>query len=592
MRRTIKGLLWIHSGWILFLLVCGTGISRVSAESVFTAETGRISGFDPAKAMDLASLQALSKIYEGLLQYSYLDRPYHVEPCLAEGLPKVSTDGKVYTFQIRRGIFFQDDPCFTKTGGKGRELCADDFIYGIKRVADLKVGSTGYWAFRDRIVGLDEFRDRSATGVTDYEARVAGLESSGRYTLKICLKRPFPALLWILTMNYAYAVPREAVAYYGNDFVSHPVGTGPYSLKSHVHNYRLEFVRNPKWRETGRTERYPDRGGVEDQAEGLLSDAGKPLPLIDRIVHYVVTDPSTRWLMFLAGKLDVTTLTRDNWDAVVTPERTLCQSMADQGIVMEAIPSLDTAYIGFNMEDPVLGKNRLLRQAMMAAFDRDRWVRFQNGRVTPAVGPIPPAMAVADQSQSMFPFNLSRARALLKEAGYPRGKDPQTGRRLELTLELGAGDSETREMAEVLASFMDQIGIVLLPSFNNWPAFLKKIEQRRAQLFFLTWMADYPDPENFLQLFYGPNGTPGANRCNYRNEAFDRLYEKAGTLPEGSEKRSVYAGMEQIVREDCPWLFLHHSMTVVLRQSWLGNYKPHDFPMGMNKYYRIEGPKD
>jgi ABC-type transport system substrate-binding protein len=592
MRVNRKGLLWIQSGWILFLLTLGSGVFRSSAESVFTAETGRISGFDPAKAMDLASLQALSKVYEGLLQYGYLDRPYHVEPCLAERLPEVSADGKVYTFQIRRGIFFQDDPCFTRTGGKGRELCADDFVYGIKRVADLKVGSTGYWAFRDRIVGLDEFRDRSAAGISDYEASVSGLQTPDRYTIKITLKRPFPALLWILTMNYAYAVPREAVDYYGKDFVSHPVGTGPYILKSHVHNYRLEFVQNPKWKETGRVERYPRGGGAKDQAGGLLSDAGKPLPFIDRIVQYVVTDPSTRWLMFLAGKLDVTTLTRDNWDAVVTPERKLCQSMSDQGIVMEAIPSLDTAYIGFNMEDPVVGKNRLLRQAMMAAFDRDRWVCFQNGRVTPAAGPIPPAMAVTDQPQSVFPFNLSRARAILEEAGYPGGKDPQTGRRLELTLELGAGDSETRELAEVLASFMDQIGIVLLPSFNNWPAFLKKIEQRRAQLFFLTWMADYPDPENFLQLFYGPNGTPGANRCNYRNETFDRLYEKAGTLPEGSEKRSVYAGMEQIVKEDCPWLFLHHSMTVVLRHSWLGNYKPHDFPMGMNKYYRIEGPKD
>jgi ABC-type transport system substrate-binding protein len=592
MRQKLKGLLWLASGWTLFLLVLGSGVLRVSAESVLTVETGRISGFDPAKAMDMASLQAISKIYEGLLQYSYLDRPYHVEPCLAEGMPEVSTDGKVYTFQIRRGIFFQDDPCFTKTGGVGRELCADDFVYGIKRVADLKVGSTGYWAFRDRIVGLDEFRNGSAGGGADYEVLVAGLETPGRYTLKITLKRPFPALLWILTMNYAYPVPREAVDFYGNDFGSHPVGTGPYILKSQVHNYRLEFVRSPKWRETGRTDRYPAMAEGQDQAGGLLSDAGKPLPFIDRIVNYVVTDPSTRWLMFMSGKLDVTTLTRDNWDAVVTPDRKLCKSMSDQGIVMEAIPSLDTAYIGFNMEDPVVGKNRLLRQALMAAFDRDRWVRFQNGRVTPAAGPIPPAMAVTDQAKSMFPFDLSRARKLLEEAGYPGGKDPETGRRLELTLELGAADSETREMAEVLASFMDQIGIVLLPRFNNWPAFLKIIEQRRAQLFYLTWMADYPDPENFFQLFYGPNGTPGANRCNYRNEAFDRLYEKAATLPEGAEKRSVNAGMEQIVKEDCPWLFLHHSMTVVLRHSWLGNYKPHDFPMGMNKYYRIERPKD
>lgn len=583
MRRNIKGLLCIYSGLALFL----SGLA-VSGESVFTAETGRISGFDPAKAMDLPSLQAISKMYEGLLQYSYLDRPYRVEPCLAESLPEVSTDGTVYTFHIRPGIFFQDDPCFIHSARKGRELCAGDFVYGIKRVADMKVGSTGYWAFRDRIIGLDEFRERSTTGATDYDAPVAGLETPDRMTLRIRLKRPFAALPWILTMNYAYAVPREAVDYYGADFVSHPVGTGAYVLKSHIHNYRLEFVRNPKWHETGRVDRYPLTGAREDGEKGLLRDAGKPLPFVDRIVQYVVTDPSTRWLMFMSGKLEVTMLTRDNWDAVVTPERKLCKVMSDQGIVMEAVPSLDTAYIGFNMEDPVVGGNRLLRQAMQAAFDRDRWVRFQNGRVTPATGPVPPAMALTDHPESLFPYDVQKARDLLASAGYPGGRDPRTGRRLELTLELGAGDSETREMAEVLASFMEQIGIVLIPSFNNWPAFLKKIEQRRAQIFFLTWMADYPDPENFLQLFYGPNGTPGANRCNYRNEAFDRLYEKAVALPEGPGKRLVYADMERIVKEDCPWLFLHHSMTVILRQPWLENYKPHDFPMGMNKYYRSQ----
>ena len=547
-------------------------------EAVFHSETARIAGFDPAKAMDMASIQAISKVYEGLLQYSYLERPYRVEPCLAESLPECSPDGTVYTFRIRRGIYFQDDPCFTQSAGKGRELCAADFVYSVKRVADLKVGSSGYWVFRDRISGLDEFRDRSSTGPTDYAEPVAGLEAPDRYTLRIRLKHPFPALLWILTMNYAYAVPHEAVEFYGDDFVSHPVGTGPYVLKSHLQNYRLEFVRNPKWGETGRVDRYPAGAGEPD--------AGKPMPFVDRIVQYVITDPSTRWLMFLAGQLEVTPLTRDNWDAVVTPDQKLSKPLADRGIVMDSIPALDTAYIGFNMDDPVVGTNRFLRQAMMSAFNRDRWVRFQNGRVMPALGPIPPMMRVSDVETSPFPFDLAQSRELLVKAGYPGGIDPKTGRRLELTLELGAGDSETRELAEVLASFMEQVGIVLKPSFNNWPSFLKKIEQRRAQLFYLSWMADYPDPENFLQLFYGPNVTPGANRCNYRNEEFDRLYEKAGVLEEGPGKRALYARMEAIVKNDCPWLFLHHSMTVVLKQPWLRNYKPHAFPMGMSKYYR------
>ena len=559
----------------------------VRGEAVFYSETKRFSGFDPAKAMDLPSKHAVSKMYEGLVQYSYLARPYRIEPCLAEALPECSADGTVYTFRIRHGIYFQDDPCFVHSQGKGRELCSADFVYGIKRVADIKVGSSGYWVFRDRITGLDEFRERSARGVTDYDESVAGLETPDAYTLRIHLKRPFPALLWILAMNFAYAVPREAVDYYGDDFVSHPVGTGPYILKSHVHNYRLEFVRNPKWKESGRKDLYPREGTADDRATGLLRDAGAELPFIDRMVQYVMSDPSTQWLLFMAGKLEVTPLTRDNWDAVIDADGRLSEQLTSKGIVMDAVPALDVAYIGFNMTDPVVGTNSALRQAMTAAFNRDRCVKSQNGRVTPAAGPIPPAMSFVDRDISRYPSDLDRARALMVKAGYPGGVDPATGRRLELTLELGSGDSETREMAEVMASFMEQIGIVLMPSFNNWPSFLKKIEQRRAQMFYLTWFADYPDPENFLQLFYSPNGTPGANRCNYRNEEYDRLYEKAALLPEGNQKREIYARMEEIVKEDCPWMFLHHSMSVTLRQPWIKNFKSHDFPLGMSKYYRI-----
>ena len=302
-------------------------------ESVFCSETARIKGFDPVKAGDVASAHAVSRIYEGLLQYAYLVRPYRLEPCLAEALPEVSADGLEYTFRIRRGIYFQDDPCFVATGGRGRELTAEDFVYAIKRVADLKNGSPGYWAFRDRIPGLDEFRAASAgSAPTDYTRPVAGLQAPDRYTLRISLKGPYPQLLWVLAMNYAYAVPREAVEYYGEDFVNHPVGTGPYVLASHVHNYRVEFVRNPKWRETGRPDAYPSEGEPGDAERGLLADAGRPIPFIDRIVQYVIGDSTTRWLLFLAGQLDVAGISKDNWDAVVTPAGTLAPELQARGI--------------------------------------------------------------------------------------------------------------------------------------------------------------------------------------------------------------------------------------------------------------------
>jgi ABC-type transport system substrate-binding protein len=587
MKRLYEGSRRLIACWVL-LIGAGPFIWTAAAESVYHGETGRLSGFDPARASDVYSALAVAKIYEGLVQYAYLDRPYRVEPCLAESLPVVSADGLDYTFRLRRGIYFQDDPCFTLTGGKGRELTADDFVYSIKRVADIKVASTGYWAFRGRIAGLDAFREKSARGAPDYAADVEGLTAVDRHTLRIRLTRPFPALLWVLAMNYAFAVPHESVEYYGGDFLNHPVGTGPFVLRSHIHNYRIEFARNPKWAETGRLDAYPSQGSSGDAEAGLLRDAGLPLPFVDRIVQYVIGDPSSQWLMFLSGQLETSGIARDNWDAVISVNRELSAPLKNRGIVVDAVPAMDTSYIGFNMDDPVVGPNRPLRQAMMCAFDRQKWVAFQNGRVTPASGPIPPTMAVRDDALSLHPFSLDRARELLKAAGYPGGIDPQTGRRLELSLELGTGGSDARETAEVLASFMEPIGVVIRPSFNNWPTFLKKIEQRRAQMFLMNWVADYPDPENFLQLFYGPNATPGANRTNYRNVEFDRLYEQAGTLLEGPEKRALYARMERLVMEDCPWLCLHHTVSFGLRHPWLTNYKRHDFPYGMTKYFKID----
>lgn len=561
------------------------------AESVYRGETGRIRGFDPVLVSDVPSVQAITKVYEGLVQYSYLERPYRLEPLLAEAMPAVSADGLDYTFRLREGLRFQDDPCFVRTGGKGRDLVAEDFVYSLKRVADVNTGSSGYWTLRGRIAGLDAFHEQSARGPTDYTRPVAGLSAPDSRTLRLHLTQPFPAILWMLAMNYGVAVPREAVEFYGGDFANHPVGTGPYILKEWVQDHKLVFVRNPAWAGAGRGDRYPATGQAGDAEKGLLQDAGLPIPFIDRIEQVVVGDPSTQWLLFLAGQFDMSGISRDNWDAVVTVDRGLSADLKQRGIVMDAAPALDVSYVGYNMEDAVLGTNRPLRQAIQAAFDRDQWVRFQNGRVKAAEGPVPPAIRGPDAVANPFPFDLKHAKALMTEAGYPEGRESRTGRRLELTLELGSGSSDTRETAEVLASFMEKIGLVIRPSFNNWPTLLRKIEQKRAQMFLLSWMADYPDPENFLQLFYGPNETPGANRANYHSADFDRLYEEAARFPDGPERRALYGRMEQRVMQDCPWLFLHHSMAFSVRQPWVRNYKPHDFPFGMIKYYRITSPR-
>jgi len=504
----------------------------------------------------------MGKVYEGLLQYSYLARPYRLEPLLAEGMPDISPDGLVFTFRLKRGVHFHDDPCFP--GGKGRELTAEDFIYSIKRAADKKNLSTGWWAFNGRIQGLNEFREAAAgESPTDYSVPVAGLTAPDPHTLQITLTRPFPQLLWILAMPYAYAVPREAVEYYGENFVSHPVGTGPFILSEWRRNYRLEYRRNPAW-----------HGGA---------------PGLERIVEYMIGDSSTRWLAFLTGQLDFyKDISHDNWDVIFRDGGRLAPELAARGIRASGIAGLDTYYIGFNMDDPVVGHNKKLRKALTCAFDSEAWIKYYNHRVTRARGPIPPGVEGYSDEPALHPYDLEKARKLLAEAGWPDGRDPQTGKRLELTLELGQTDTEIRESTELFIGFMDKLGVVINPSYNNKPAFFKKIEQREAQMFRLSWFADYPDAENFLQLFYGPNASPGPNRVNYRRPEYDRLYEEIRVMQDGPERTELYRRMAAMVEEDCPWIFMHHPMAYVLHHDRLRNYAPHDFPYGMEKHFRLE----
>lgn len=591
-RRAVYALLIFCS---LLISGCSPSAPDVSAENISYSQTSRIRGLDPAVSGEVSASLAISKIYEGLLQYDYLARPYRVIPLLAESMPTVSSDGLTYTFSIRSDIYFQDDVCFE--GGKGRELTAYDFVYSIKRVADVKNSSSGFWAFNNRILGLNDFHDHSKEAEeTDYDFEVEGLHVLDRYTLQIKLTKPYPQLLYILTMHYSYAVPREAVEYYGKDFVNHPVGTGPYRLVEWRRNSRIEFERNPTWASTGREEFYPHEGTAEQHARGLLADAGKPIPFIDRIVQYVIDDSTTSWMMFLSGELGSSAISRDNWDAVITPDKALSDQLQKQGINLMSSPTLDIGYIGFNWDDPILGqgetpdevvRNRKLRQALSCAFDFNQLNRFMNNRLYPINGPIPSPLKGSISGSSPYDFNLEKARLLLNEAGYLNGIDPSTGRRLEITIELGSASGNIRQMMELMADMFRKVGVVLKPSFNTWPAFIEKMNRRQAQMFQLGWVADYPDAENFLQLFYSKNESPGPNHANYRNARFDELYEKIRTLHDSEERTRYVQEMVEIVIEDAPWIFLYQPMQFGLVHDWVQNYVPHAFPYGMGKYRRI-----
>ncbi len=577
---------------------CGDGelnSGRNGTEVVSYSQTSRIRGLDPATSGEVSSSLAIAKIYEGLLQYDYLSRPYKVVPSLAEAMPEISEDGLTYTFKIRKGIYFQDDPCFP--GGKGRELVATDFEYSIKRIADVKNISSGFWAYDGRIRGINAFHEASKQGEpTNYDAEVEGLRVLDPHTFQIRLIAPYPQLLYVLTMHYAFAVPREAVEFHGRKFVNNPVGTGPYKLVEWKRNSRIEFVCNPKWAETGRVEPYPSVGTPEQEAAGLLKDAGKPVPFVDRIVQYVVDDTSTSWMMFLSGQLGSSIISPDNWDAVVAPDKSLNDSMEKRGIKLISAPYTAVYYMGFNWDDPVVGasndpeqnlRNRKLRQALSCAYEFDQMNLFMNNRLYPVDGPIPTPLAGALDEPSPYRFNLEKARRLLAEAGYPEGIDSKTGRRLELSIELGSADTNTRQSMELMADMFQKIGIVLKTNYNTWPAFIEKMNRRQAQIFRLAWVADYPDAENFLALFSSKNASPGPNHSNYRNAEIDRLYEHIRTMHDSPERTAIYEKMANIIVEDSPWIFMYQPMSFALQHSWVENFIPHDYPYGMDKYRRI-----
>ena len=571
--------------------------------AIFRRTIDRVPSMDPVQASSVAASRVVGLVYECLLDYEYATRPYRIGPGLA-ALPDVSPDGLSYTFRLDPEARFAPDPCFAPDAAKngaprngghaeggggakngapfsGRPVTAHDVVYSFKRLADAREASPGFWTIEKRIRNVAAFRERTAAEGAPPAADIPwdGVEALDDRTVRITLDSPCPQFQWILAMSYTAVVPREAVEYYGAAFADHPVGSGPYRLARWRRNYTMTFDRNADWR--GWSRPLP-RSAVADPA---AVDA-RPF---DRLVFRVMDDASTQWLAFLAGEIDFQgEIGRDNWDVVFDPAGGLSPELEEMGVRLTSMDTLEVAYIGINMEDPVLGGNKPLRQALNLAIDSARWVEFYNRRVTIADSPIPPGVAgrASGPSPHAAPDAIVRAKELLAEAGYPGGRDPATSRRLSLTIDLGRTSQDMRESTELLAAFLDRIGIELKAEYHNWPAFLRKVGRRESQMFRIGWVGDYPDAENFLQLFYGPNASPGPNRCNYSNPEFDRLFEQAVAEGDESRRLALYAELDAILRDDCPWIFLHYPRNYSLLRSRILNYVPHDFPYGMEKYLR------
>jgi oligopeptide transport system substrate-binding protein len=412
--------LFFISSALVSLAAC-THKSDENPNTLHLYEPEKITSLDPAHANDLYSHTEVSRVYEGLVQYHYLKRPFVLIPQLIDAMPALSADGKTYTFKIKKGVLFQDDPCFKETAGKGRELTAEDFVYSFKRIGDPATISSGWWIFDGKIAGFNEWHDQSAkVGTTDYAAKIEGLQATDRYTLQIKLTARSNQFLFNLAQSFASVVAKEAVDFYGAQFQNHPVGTGPFRLVEFNPNARMIYARNP----TFHGENYPTEGEPGDKEKGYLEDAGKPLPFVDRVEVRVFIEDQPRWLTFMKGDLDYIVIPKDNYGQAFKDGKMAPELLA-KGIREQRYPMLDITHLSFNMIDPVLGKNKLLRQALSIVYDQKKVnALFYNGLALEAQGPIPPGLSGYDPNfkDPYRQTNVEKAKELLAKAGYPDGK--------------------------------------------------------------------------------------------------------------------------------------------------------------------------
>lgn len=549
---------------------------------------GRVTTLEPVRVESEYSNIAQSQVYETLYTYEYLTQPLTPRPLLAAALPQVSENGRVYTIPLARGVRFQDDPCFVANGGRGREVVAKDVVYSLMRMADRALSPTGWWLFQDRIVGFDDFKarmDAREPGAPfDWDAPIAGLRATGSHTVRIELTRPYPQWINILAMTYTAVVPRECAEYYGQEFAQHPVGTGPFRLREWIRGVHLIYDRNPGYR----GETYPSAASPELAKRGLLADAGRPIPFLDGLVIHVFDQAQPLWLKFRVGDIDLTDVPSEYQEALFKDGWQLRERFVREGMGSYALPVLEFIFHGFDMDDPLLGrgdKARYLRQAIALGIDtREINDAFYNSTNVLYDGPIPPGLA-GHRPGVISPYrgpDIARAKELLARAGYPDGTglpplDYQTDR-------MSISMQETEMYARQLAA----IGIALAPGHNSFPELSEKIMRRKAQIFRLSWIADYPDAENFLQLFYGPNETPGSNFFNYKNPAYDQLYRQAASMPESPERTALYEEMRDILIEDVPAFGSMARTRLYVWNRRVTNVLPSVMHFGWFKYLDVE----
>lgn len=559
----------------------------------------------------------------------------------------------VYTISIKPGIYYQPHPAFAKEeNGKRvyhdlstkyldnhdinsladfkhlgtRELKAEDYIYEIKRLADPSVNSPIYGLMSEYIEGFRAFGEalppKNIRSV-DFDLRkvsLDGVKKINEYTYSITLKGTYPQFKYWLAMPFFAPIPWEAEQFYSQpgmedknlSFGWFPVGTGPFMLIENNPNRQMILQKNPNYH----PEHFPKTASKEDISQGYLHHPGKKLPLIEKAIFTLEKEAIPRWNKFLQGYYDLSGISADSFDQAIQMTRTrqaaLTPTLKAKGMRLTQMTDPSIFYLGFNMLDPVVGgkseRARKLRQAISIAINYEENIAiFFNGRGTPAQGPIPPGIfgyleGKAGINSYVYTWNgrqairrpIEDAKKLMKEAGYLSGKDPKTNRALILNYDVPAsGGPDDKAQLNWMRKQFAKIGISLNIRATQYNRFQEKMRNGNAQIFTWGWNADYPDPENFLFLLYGPNGKVkhgGENAANYSSAVYDKLFEQMKYRSDDETRQKIINQMIDRVRRDAPWVFGVNTKSLVLSQQWVAPFKPNTMSQNTLKYMAIDVP--
>ena len=561
-----------------------------------TAYPSAENGFNCAVEADEITATLCDHIFDTLLQYDHLARPIKMQPRAALAMPEISADGKTYTFKLKRGITFTDHPAFK---GRKRELVAADYVYSMKRLLDPINRAKWQFLLDGKIEGLNELADEAKkSGKFDYDKPIRGLEAPDSHTLVIRLKAPDYNLSYILAMPAISAFAREVVEQYGLTVAEHPVGTGPFKLKDWRRSSRITLEANPDFRE----EYFESAGGNgKNDAAVIAHLKGKRLPLLQQVQVDIIDEDQPRWLAFLGAEHDYIRPIPPPLADAALPGGKLAPNLVRAGIATTPDEGAWLTYTTFNMEDKTIGgyspERIALRRAISMAFPiQDEVDVIEKGQAEVAWSPIARGMVgFVDEKASFHEYNPARAKALLDTYGFidrdgDGWRDMPDGSPLVID-HASYPDQRVRSRNELWSRAMDRIGIRM--TFNKvekLPELRKLATQGKITMFSYGWIADYPDAENFLQLFWSKS-IGGANYTRFSRPEYDALYERVKVMPDTPERTRLYREMVRILWVYNPWRVNTLKQGTVAMHPWVVGYKKHPFAPEPWRYVDIDTRK-